>query len=110
VTGALQTPTGRMVFARCERGADKASPEKGAARAAARTEPQPAADITAAADPSVAQTTAGAASDRATSLSPVPPPSSPAQPTSDRPAGSGKGSDRGASAPGSRRERRGSGG
>lgn len=112
VTGALQTPTGRMVFARCERagekGADKASPEKGADRAAARTEPQPAADIAAAAGPSAAQATSGAASDRATSLSPVQP--SPAEkPTSDRSAGPGKGSDRGASAPGSRRERRGSG-
>ena len=113
VTGALQTPTGRMVFARCERaaekGADKAGPEKGADRSAARTEPQPAADITAAADPSGVQTTSGAASDRATPVSPVPLASPAEKPTSDRSAGSGKGSDRGASAPGSRRERRGSG-
>jgi uncharacterized protein YacL len=113
VTGALQTPTGRMVFARCERafekGADKASPEKGSDRDAARTEPQPTAEITAAADPSAAQTTSGAASDHATSVGPVPLPSPAEKPTNDRSAGSGKGSDRGASAPGSRRERRGSG-
>jgi uncharacterized protein YacL len=104
VTGALQTPTGRMVFARSEKGADRTSPEK----AAGRNEPQPAAETTAVADPSPAQPTSGSTSDDTTSMSPVPP--LPAEkPTADRSAGSGKGTDRGASAPGSRRERRGSG-
>jgi len=112
VTGALQTPTGRMVFARCEkaaeRSADKTSLEKGSDRTAVRSDPHPSPDGAAAAEPGAAQASSAAASDRATSLSPVPP--SPAErPPTDRSAASGKGGDRGTSAPGSRRERRGSG-
>jgi uncharacterized protein YacL len=105
VTGALQTPTGRMVFARSERASEK-SAEKGE-RSAARPGLDPAQRENAAAALEAPDVSAGA--DPAASVAPVDT-SSP-----DRSAAAGKGAERSlprsgdASAPGSRRDRRGSG-
>jgi len=109
VTGALQTPTGRIVFARSEKAAEK-QPDKGGDKTAVRTDPPSADDGTAAAQAGAVQagSQAAGAGDVASSPSAVPP-SPPEKLPTDRTAASGKGGDRGSSASGSRRERRGSG-